>query len=901
MSTEPTWRRYLRLRGADPAADLDDELTYHLERRVEEYRARGMTDEDARREAERRVGDLEEVRRQCDDIARRHRSRRHRAEWMGSQWTEIRQAVRRLRRRPGFGIAAVSTLGLGIGAGASIFAVVNGVLLTPLPFDESEDLVSVYHTAPGLGFEEVFQADGTYLTYRSRNQVFEDLALFSRDRASITGLGEPVMVDVLRVTDGLLPVLRTQLRAGRPFLPSDVVPGAPLTVMLSHGYWQASFGGNEAAVGRMLEVSGVSREIIGVLPAGFALGDNTPDLLLPMQIDPALARITNFSYDGIARLLPGVTPERAQVELTAILPSAFEDHPRGLPLEMAREAGLAPIVTPLKERATRGVRRVLWTLFGTVTLVLLIAWANVAGLFMVRGEGQQQEVAVRAALGAGRRAARGMFVESWLLGLAGGVLGLGLAAAAVRMLIALAPAALPRLEEISIRPTVILFAMALSVSSAIVLGLLTTRRFGRPKLQLALRDAGRGGSAGRSRQRLRSALVVTQMALALVLLVGAGLMVRSLEALRDVRPGFVRPGEVLTFELGIPSSEESDPERVAGLFEEILRATATVPGVTSAAYVSALPMTEGLKPEDMVFLEDFPDLPGATPKIHRTKWVSGDYFETMGNPVLAGRPITWEDIRARANVVVITEDVALKYWGDVGTPVGRRMRNEEDAEWREIVGVVGSVHDDGPDEEAVGLVYWPQVQRNFWGSAVHTPRAMSFVLRMSGTNPTTAANAVRAAVWGINPNLPLANARTLEDLVRRSVSRTSFTVVMLSMAAAVALVLGVIGLYGVVSYAVATRTREIGVRIALGAGRASVIGMVVGQGTRLTLVGLAIGIVAALVTTRLLSTLLFGVGTVDPPTYAITAIILGSVSILASYVPARRAARIEPTEALRHD
>ena len=321
----------------------------------------------------------------------------------------------------------------------------------------------------------------------------------------------------------------------------------------------------------------------------------------------------------------------------------------------------------------------------------------------------------------------------------------------------------------------------------------------------------------------------------------------------------------------------------------------------SASLVSHLPLIGGLRPEDIVLLEDFPDAPGAAPKIHRTKWIAGDYFETMGNPVLAGRPITWADVRSRANVVVITEDVALRYWGDARSAVGRRLRNEPDVEWREIVGVVGPVHDDGPDQDPVGIVYWPQQQTGFWGNELYSPRRMSFVLRMSGTSPSGAAGAVRSAIWGLNANLPVANLRTLEDIVRESVSRTSFTVVMLATAAAVALLLGVIGLYGVVSYAVATRTREIGVRIALGARRREVIGMVVGQGTRLTVLGLAIGLVGALVATRILSTLLFGVRTVDPPTYAATAAVLGVVAVLASYLPARRASRIEPTEALRHE
>ena len=901
MKREPAWRRYLRLRGPDPAADLDDELTHHLERRTEEYVAAGMSPDAARRAARERLGDLDDVRRECGDIARRVDRRRRRSEWSHSLLTELRQAARRLRRRPGFALAAVLTLGLGIGASTAIFAIVNGVLLKPLPFEDPDDLVSVLHTAPALGYEEVLQATGTYFTYRTRNEVFEDVALWAPDRASVTGLADPEVVDVLQVTDGLLPLLRVTPIVGRRFLPSDDVPGAPLTAMLSEGFWRSRYGGDESAIGQSIRVNGTPREIIGVVPDGFGIVDRRPDVLTPFRFDPSTARVTDFSYEGVARLLPGVTLERARAELDALFPRAFEDYPRGLTLDIAREAGFAPVVEYMKERAVGDVRRVLWTLLGTVGLVLLIACANVAGLFLVRGEGQQQEVAVRAALGAGRRAARGMALESWILGLAGGLLGLGVAAVGVRALVRMGPATLPRLGGVSLEPAVILLGLALAVAAAVALGTLTKRRFGRPDLQDALRASGRGASATRGRQRLRSALVVTQVALALVLLVGAGLMMRSLAALRDVEPGFERPGEVLTFEVSIPSSEEPDPGGVAVLHRRLLESVSTVPGITSAALASHLPMAGGLRPEDVVYLEDFPDPPGANPKVHRTRWVSGDYFDTMENPVLAGRPITWEDVEARANVVVITEDLALRYWGDVESALGSRLRNSDTADWREIVGVVGSVHDDGPDQDPVGLVYWPQVQEEFWGTPVYTPRSMSFVLRMPGIDPTGAAGGVRQAVWEVNANLPLARVMTLESIVRSAVSRTSFTVTLLSIAAGVALALGIIGLYGVVSYAVATRTREIGVRIALGAHRREVIGMVVGQGARLALMGLAIGFAAAALATRVLARLLYGVSPADPPTYAATAALLGLVAVVASWLPARRAARIEPTEALRHE
>jgi len=902
MTQEPRWRRYLRFRGPDASADLDDELRHHVEQRIEEYRRQGMTPEEAEAAARARLGDVEDVRRACGEIADHGRRRREGAERARLVASEVRHAARRLRRRPGFTGAAAATLALGVGAVTAIFAVVDGVLLRPLPFTDPGRLVDVYHTAPGLGFDEIWQADATYLTYRADNTVFEDLGLWNTDRSTVTGRGEPELVSTLVVSDGLLPVLDVPAVAGRRFLTEDDARDAPLTVMLGEGYWRTRFGGDPAVVGTSLEVNGRSREIIGVVGRGFVLLDYEPDILVPFQFDPARARVTNFSYHAIGRLKDGVTPERARAELDRLFEVAFERYPEGLPLDMARESGMAVRVLPLKDRAVGGVRQVLWTLFGTVGLVLLIAAANVAGLFMVRGEGRQREVAVRTALGAGRRrAAAGFLVESGILGLIGGAAGLALAAGGVRALVALAPAGIPRLREIAVGPAAWGFAFALSVLAALAFGALTARRYGRPDLNVALREGARGGGAGRARQRLRSALVVGQMALALVLLVGAGLMIRSLEAMGDVHPGFERPEEILTFGIGIPMAEEPDPILVAEMHERLLSAVSAVPGVRRAALVSRLPMEEGVAPEDLVDLQDFPTAPGAPPRIHRSKWVGGGYFDAMENPVVAGRPITWDDVRARADVVVITEDLAVRYWGDARSALGRRLRNEETTRWREIVGVVGSVHDDGPDRDPVPIVYWPQVQTDFWGNDTFTQRKMSYVLRVSGVRPTSIAAAVREAVWSVNPNLPLANVMTLDAWIARAVSRTSFTVVMLAIAAGVALVLGIVGLYGVVSYAVATRTREIGVRMALGARSREVVGMVVGHGAKLALVGLAIGVPAALLTMRVLTSLLYGVAAVDPATYAATALLLGGVALLASWLPARRAARIEPTEALRHE
>ena len=815
---------------------------------------------------------------------------------------ECRYVLRKLLRSPLFTVVSVLTLALGIGANAAIFSVVNGVLLKPLPFDEPETLVGVWHTAPGLGFDTVNQSPATYFTYREEGTVFEDIGMWDNDFVSVTGIEEPERVDAIYVTDGTLPILRVRPIIGRVFAAEDDAPGSPETVILSYGYWQSRFGGDAGVLGRTLTIDGRPCEIIGVMPEKLRFLRFDPAVWLPFQFDRAEVYVGNFSYQAIARLKPGVTLDAANADVGRLLPMTVEKFPKGMTLEMLQDAQFGPNVRPLKRDVVGDVGNVLWVLLGTVGLVLLIACANVANLFLVRADGRQQEIALRTAMGADRvRLAREFLLESISLGVAGGIVGVVLAFFGIRLLVAMGPESVPRLDAITIDPAVLTFTLSISLFAGLLFGLIPVLRYGSPNLIAALKEGGRGSSDGREgirTRRARSALVVSQVALALVLLVGSGLMIRSFQALRSVHPGFVRPDEVLTLKINIPEAEIEDHEQAVRTHEQIVRRIEQIPGVRSVGISSSITM-DGWDSNDGVHVEDFPTPEGQIPTIRRFKWISENYFETMGNPVLAGRPITWTDVYNMATVAVVTENFATEYWNTPGDAVGKRIRQSPDKPWREIVGVVGNIHDEGVAEEATSTVFWPMLQRDFWSDGVATRRTMGYAIRTSRVGTAGVLDEIRGAVWSVNANLPIASVNTLQELLDNSMARTAFTLIMLGIASAVALLLGAVGIYAVISYAVSQRTREIGVRMALGACRSDVSRLVLREGVMLTGVGLIIGLAFAFGLTRLMSSLLFGVNPVDPITYALVSLTLAAIALLASYIPARRAASVHPTEALR--
>jgi predicted permease len=809
--------------------------------------------------------------------------------------------LRRLLRSPLFTGVTLLTLAIGIGANTAIFSVIEGVLIKPLPYPDPDRLIAVWHTSPGLSIPQLPNAPSTWFTYREESRTFEDIGLWRNDTNSVTGLAEPEEVPSLQVTDGLLGILGVQPAAGRLFNSRDMAPGAPETVVLSNGYWKRRFAGDLSAIGQKLNIDSRPREIIGVLPPDFRFQSRKFSFVLPFQFDRAKTKLGNFSYQAVARLKPGVSMAQATADVARMLPmvNAKFPPPTGLTTKLFEDARIAPMLKSLKDDLIGDAGNTLWVLMGTIGIVLLIACANVANLLLVRAEGRQQELAIRAALGAGwGRIAAGLMFESVSLGLAGGALGVGLAYGAQQLLVALAPAGLPRRDEIQIDLWVLLFALTVSLVSSVLFGLIPVFKHAGPALGTALRQGGRSLSQSRERHRARSVLVVVQVALALVLLIGSGLMIRTFQAMRKVQPGFVRPEEVQTFRISIPRDQVRDPEQVMRMEEEIQKRVAAIPGVRAIGLGGGITM-DGNSSFDPVFPEDHPYAQNTLPPVRRYKFAAPGFLATVGNPLLAGRDFTWTDLYQMAPVAIITENLAREYWREPAAALGKRIRERPDGDWREIVGVVGNERDDGVDKKSPTSVYWPVLTKGFWGEGVNVRRSVVYAVRSSRTGAQGFVKEIGQAVWSVNPNLPLADIRTIAEVYSRSMARTSFTLVLLAIAGGMALLLGIVGIYGVISYSVSQRTREIGIRMALGARQEELTGMFVRHGLVLAAIGVAFGLAGAAALTRLMSSLLFQVNAIDPATFAGVSAVLGAAAAAASYLPSRRASGVDPVEALR--
>jgi predicted permease len=740
-----------------------------------------------------------------------------------------------------------------------------------------------------------------YFTYREDGQAFQDVGLWRTDTMSVTGVAEPEEVPSLHVSDGVLPILGIAPLVGRAFSKTDDTPAGVETVMLAAGYWRARLGADPSVVGRLITLDGKPREIIGVMPDSFRFLDRKVSLILPLRNDRSKTLLGNFSYSLIARLKPGVSIERAQADATRLIPVSLAKFPPppGFSLKMFEEARLAPIVRSLKSDVVGNVQTVLWVLMGTIGLVLLVACANVANLLLVRAESRQQELAIRAALGAGwGQIARELLLESLTLGVAGGIAGLGVAFGALRVLKALAPGNLPRLDDIAIDAPVLLFTLGISLVAGVLFGAIPILKYAGPNLNTALRGGGRTASASRERHRARNTLVIAQLALALVLLVGSGLMIRTFRALGRVQPGFSRPEQVQTLRISIPESHVKEAADLVRTQQAVAEKIATLGGVRSVALTSVLPM-DGDDWHDPIFAEDRSYAPSQIPPIRLFKFVSPGLLATMGNSLVAGRDFTWVDVHERRPVAIVSENLARELWQNPQAALGKRIRENSMSAWREIVGVVGDERDDGVDHPAPAMVLWPMFMTNFEGSESFVRRSLAFVVRSERAGSHGFVDEIAQAVWSIDPNLPLANVRTLREVYDRSLARTSFTLVMLAIAGGMALVLGVAGIYGVIAYSVTERTREIGIRIALGARAGEVTRMFVRHGLLLSAVGVSIGLAAAWVASRVMSSLLFEVSPVDPLTYAAVSCTLVIATLVASYVPAVRATAVDPVEALR--
>jgi predicted permease len=816
----------------------------------------------------------------------------------------LRHILRRLLHMPMFTMTVVATLAIGIGANTAIFSVINGILLKPLPYPHPEELVAVTHAAFGENrIKNSGMSPFLYFTYREQGRSFQDIGMWDSETASVTGLGEPERVKVLSVTDGVLPLLKVQPLLGRVFSRTDDSPDSPETVMLMFGYWKARLGGDAAAVGRTILIGGRPKEVIGVLPEDFQFLDLKVSILLPMRIDRGKTTLGNFSYQALARLKPGVAMEQATADMARMIPIAIDGFPTfpGSTKSMFVEAKITPSVEPLKQQVVGDVGSVLWVLMGTIGMVLLIACANVANLLLVRADGRRQELAIRSALGAGWGQIAGeLLMESVALGLFGGVAGLWLASGGLQFLVAMAPANLPRVENISIDETVLLFTLGVSLFSGLLFGLIPVLKYGRLQLAPALRAGGRTLSQTKERHQARNILVVVQVALALVLLIGSGLMIRTFQTLKHVRPGFQNPQQVQTLRISIPKSLVDDETQAVRTEQAIADKIGEIPGVTAVALTTIIPMTNDTW-LDAIYAEDKPDDGSKLPPMRHFKFMSPGLINAMGNSLIAGRDFTWTDLYDKRQVAMVTENLAREMWGDPRIAIGKRIREGLIAPWREVVGVVSDERDDGVDQSAPKIVIWPILMDNFGGQKPFSRRNLAYVVRSNRTGSNGFLPEISRAVWSVNANLPLADVHTLQEIYDKSLARTSFTLVMLAIAGAMALLLGVVGIYGVISYSVSQRTREIGIRMALGARKEELMRMFLAQGLRLALAGVVCGLLAALGLTQVMKALLFEVNPLDPATFITVALGLIAASALATYLPALRAAAVDPLEALRTD
>jgi putative ABC transport system permease protein len=821
---------------------------------------------------------------------------------MGAIGQQFKQVFRRLRRAPMFTAVTVITLAAGIGGNTVVFSVLEGVLLKPLPYPRTEELVGVWHNAPGLQITDLNMAPSNYFVYREQGKTLQDIGMYQRDSVSVTGVAEPEQVPAMVVTDGTLPLLGIPPMLGRTFTKEDDTPGTPETVVLTYGYWRHKFGGDPSAVGKTLIVDGKSRQIIGVMPQRFRfLDDDDLAVLTPFQFDRHKVFLGNFSFEALGRLKPGATLEQLNADVARMLPIVMSTFPAppGFSLKLFQDAHIGANVRPLKRDVVGDAGSVLWVLMGSIGMVLLIACANVANLLLVRVEGRRQELALRAALGASwGRIAGELWLESLTLGLLSSLLGLGLAWGALRALVVLAPDGLPRVHDIGIDGPVLLFTAAIAVFTSLLFGAIPVFKYAGAQLSTGIREGGRSLSQSREQHRARSVLVVVQVSLALVLLICSGLMIRTFRAMTKINPGFSRAAELQTFRISIPGAQVKDPEPVIRMEEEILHKVEAVPGVSSVAVSTAIPMDQNGW-HDPIFVEGRTYADGELPPLRAFKFVSPGFLATMGIPLVVGRDFTWTDTYKKLPVAVVSEKIAREYWHEPAAALGKRIRVSTKDDWREIIGVVGNVYYDGVSKPATGAAYWPLLLDNFESDTTRASREVAVVFRTSRAGSESLMTEVRQSVWSVNPNLPLANVHTVEYFYKRSMARTSFTLVMLGVAGAMALLLGVVGIYGVIAYSVSQRRREIGIRMALGAQQPTLTGMFVRHGLFLTGIGVACGLVVAVIIMRLMSTLLFNVNPTDPLTYVAVSAGLIATAFLASYLPSRRAATVDPVEALR--
>lgn len=811
---------------------------------------------------------------------------------------EFRRTVRRLCHARGFTITIILTLALAIGATIAIFAVVNGILIKPLPFPDSHELVSLTHRLPEQGRNDLPASTAIYFTYRDNNRTFQSVALYQPQFASITGQGDPEQVRSMEVTFEFLQTLGVAPVLGRAFAAADDRPDSAPTVMLSHRYWQRSFGGAPSALGQDLVVDGIARTIIGVLPHDFQfLDQRQADILLPMGPNPATSFVGPLGERGIARLRDGVTLEEANADAGRMIPILKETFPP-TPGSDARAFRLEPDIRSLKETFVGDLDEVLLVLMGTIGMLLAVACANVANLHLVRSEGRAQQLAIQSALGASPGAiALGLLRESLLLGLVGGALGVALAALVLPTLLAAAADELPSMLAVTIDPTVIGFALALSLASGALFGLVPMLRYANPQVSAKLASVGRGNTTSRERHRAHRALIAAQVALALILLVASGLMIRTFQSLLNVDPGFVAPDEVQTVSVFLAEAGVPEMSRVTRMFEQMQDAIGSLPGVDSVGFTSCAPLAGWCSLKAGFFVENSELPEGVAPPAGDLSFASPRYFETLGTPLIAGRTFEWADNHETRPVVIVSDSFARREFATPRDALGKRLRLSPRDNWREIVGVIGDVRQERLDNAALGAAYLPL------GDALSARygRTATFVIRSARAGAPSLLQEVERAIWSVDQNVPVWEVDTLGERYDRATARTALTLMLLAITGGMALMLGLVGIYGVIGYMLTQRTREIGIRMALGAQNGILQRMLLARILLPVLLGLLLGLVAAAMLSTLIQSLLFGVTALDPATYGLASLVLIGTATLAAYLPARRVGGVDPMEALRTD
>jgi putative ABC transport system permease protein len=810
---------------------------------------------------------------------------------MNTLLQDARYSLRVLWKKPGFTFVVVLALGLGIGANSAIFSVVNAVLLRPLPYKDSDQLIWLRETNPSADIKEESLSPPNYRDWKAQSESFEDMGAFASTRLTLAGgSAEPERLNAAYVTDGFFSVLKAEPRIGRTFIPQEDTPGNGRVIILSQGLFERRFGSDPNIIGSSITINGNPYTVVGVMPKDFVTPKpddrRPPEVWAPLAADYSKANRRADFLNVIGRLKPGVTVEQARAEMATITQRLEEQYPNS-------NTGWSAIVMPLHERFVGDVRPALLILLGAVCFLLLIACANVANLLLARSTARQKEIAIRAALGARRgRIMKQLLTESVILGLSGGSLGLLFAFWGIELLISLSPGRIPRINEISVDSRVLVFTFGVSLLTGIVFGLLPALQASNPNLIETLKEGGRSSAEGMSGGRLRNILAVTEVALALVLLIGAGLMARSFLRLQNVNPGF-DAHRVLTVGFFLPSTKYKDGPAIVSFYNDLLNKAESLPGVISASAIDTLPLDTGGNVLGFVIENRIPQNPAENTADAEVRVVTPDYFRTMEIPLLRGRLFEAQDGPDSPQVIVINQTMANRYFPGED-PIGKRINlgNPNTNSWMAIIGVVRDTRHQGLNVEPYSQMYGVHTQA--------TQRSLNLVLRTSG-DPMSLVTAIRSRVADMDRELPLSNIRTMEQILAESILRPRFNMLLISIFALVAVTLASVGVYGVISYSVSQRTHEIGVRIALGAHPRDIFKMVVGQGLKLALTGVGAGVIVAFGLTRVLAGLLYGVQATDPLTFAAISAGLTVIVVMASYIPALRATRVDPMISLRYE